>query len=101
MKKLKKVAIPKNMSIASKKWIKHILETWEVPEDKLRILVHAGEAWDTAEKAHEDVLRLGTVYADRYGQPKIRPEVHIERNNKALFAKLVILLNLESDSTPN
>jgi phage terminase small subunit len=53
------------------------------------ILKEACEAFDRAEQARRILKKEGLVYSDRFQQPRSRPEVGIERDSKALFAKLL------------
>ncbi len=90
-----KQTAPKWLKPATKRWVRDVLASWELEEHHRRILIHAGEAWDRADGAREVIAKEGTTYLDRFQQPKMRPEVLIERDSMALFAKLIRELDLD------
>ena len=56
---------------------------------RAEILLKALEAHDRAEQAGRILKREGLTYQDRFEQPRSRPEVAIERDSRAQFAKLL------------
>jgi hypothetical protein len=52
------------------------------------------EAHDRAEQARRNLKRKGLTYEDRFGQPRGRPEVRIELENRRAFAKLLNQIDL-------
>jgi phage terminase small subunit len=58
------------------------------------IFLKACEAYDRAEQARRILKREGLTYLDRFQQPRSRPEVAIERDNRAQVAKLLTQINL-------
>jgi len=62
-----------------------------------RLLTAAAELWDRATHARQVIDAEGTTYADRFGQPRERPEVAIERQSKIAFARLLRELALDVD----
>jgi Phage terminase, small subunit len=56
---------------------------------KVEILLKACEAHDRAEQARRILKREGVTYQDRFGQPRSRPEVALERDSRSQFAKLL------------
>jgi hypothetical protein len=65
-----------------------------------RLLTLAGEAWDRAVAAREAIGKHGITYEDRFGAPRARPEIAIERDSRIAFARLVreLKLDLEPDA---
>jgi hypothetical protein len=86
--------IPKYLSSSSKKWIQNIVKTWSIDEHHFRLLVLIGETWDQIQLARKAVEQHGSIYTDRFGCPRSRPEVNILRDNKVIFARLLRELNL-------
>jgi phage terminase small subunit len=63
---------------------------------QILILGKACEAFDRAEQARRILKREGLTYEDRFKQPRSRPEVAIERDAKALFAKLLDQMHIHN-----
>jgi hypothetical protein len=72
-----------------------VFERKDLAAHEAVIFLKACEAHDRAEQARRVLKREGLIYNDRFGQPKSRPEVAIERDNRAAFAKLIRQLNLD------
>jgi len=56
---------------------------------QVEILLKALEARDRCEQARRILKKKGLTYEDRFGQPCARPEVAIERDSRAQYAKLL------------
>jgi hypothetical protein len=69
-------------------WIR-AFESNNLQPYQIEILLKALEAFDRAEQARRILKRKGLTYEDRFGQPRTRPEVQIERDSRAQFAKLI------------
>ena len=54
---------------------------------------HAG-----AEKARAAIAQDGATYIDRFGAPRTRPEIAIERDSRQAFARLLAQLDLRPPS---
>jgi phage terminase small subunit len=76
------------------------LEEYELEPHHVRLLTLAAEAWDRAAAAREVVDRDGMTFADRFGQPKPRPEIAIERDSRIGFARLLRELGLDVEKPP-
>jgi len=66
-------------------------------EHHVRLLTLAAEAWDRAQEARVALAQHGTTYTDRFGQPRARPEVNIERDARIAFARLLRELDLDGE----
>ena len=83
--KQQKQTPPRHLRAATKRWWKRQLSSpptswtsttcgcWPWP----------AAPWDRAEQAREVLDRQGVTYNDRFGQPRTRPEVAIERRRAA------------------
>ena len=72
----------------------------KLTEPQRHILTLAGEAWDRSAQARRVLEQDGLIFLDRFGQPRPRPEVAIEKDAKLLFARLTRELQLEASSLP-
>jgi phage terminase small subunit len=78
-------------------WWQAVAADYTLEAHHLRILTLAAESWDRGVEAREAIARHGTVYVDRFDQPRARPEVAIERDSRIAFARLVRELALDLD----
>lgn len=76
-------------------WWESVAHDYALEAHHLRILTLAAEAWDRGVEAREAIGKYGSVYVDRFGQPRARPEVAIERDSRIAFARLVRELALD------
>ena len=86
---------PKHLRPATKKWFAAVLEDFDLEPHHVRLLTLAGEAWDRCQSAREYIDANGLTFEDRFGQPKARPEVAIERDSRIGFARLLRELALD------
>lgn len=77
-----------------------MLAEFELGDHHVRLLTLAAQAWDRAEEAREALAEHGTTYTDRFGQPRARPEVAIERDARLAFARLLRELDLDGEPAP-
>ena len=80
---------------ATKKWVEATVKSWELDEHHRMLLLLAAECYDAAAVAREEIKKHGTVYIDRFGTPRSRPEVAHLRDNKSLFDKLIKSIGLD------
>jgi phage terminase small subunit len=66
----------------------------------VKLLTVAAECWDRLLGAREAIDQHGTTYTDRFGSPRARPEVAIERDSRVAFARLLRELDLETEAAP-
>jgi hypothetical protein len=64
----------------------------------LRVLTLACEALDRCEEARQALARHGTTYLDRFGSPRARPEVAIERDSRIAAMRAFRELSLDADA---
>ena len=81
----------------TRSWWSSVLRDFDLDEHHVRLLTLAAEAWDRAQGAREAVAVHGPVYNDRFGQPRARPEVAIERDSRIAFARLLRELDLDGE----
>ena len=87
---------PPHLSKKMKVFWRGVFELRNLQPYQVLILVKACEAHDRAEQARRILKKEGLIYQDRFKQPRSRPEVGIERDNKALFAKLLGQIHLHN-----
>ena len=86
---------PMHLQPETRKWVRQVSKEYVLEEHHLRLLVMAGEAWDRCEQAREILAEQGLTYEDRFGQPRSRPEVNVERDSRIAFARLIRELDLD------
>jgi phage terminase small subunit len=88
---------PEHLRADTRQWWRTVADEYALESHHLRLLTLAAEAWDRGVEAREAIARHGTVYVDRFDQPRARPEVAIERDSRIAFARLVRELALDLD----
>ena len=92
---------PEHLSTPTKKWWRQIVAEFDLEDHHLRILRLACEAWDRGQMAREAIETAGGLsYLDRFGAPKLRPEVNVERDARVSFARLVREIGLDAAGSP-
>ena len=86
---------PKHLRPATRRWWTAVVDGWHLEDHHHRLLTLAGEAWDRCAQAREAIAANGLTYDDRFGKPRARPEVAIERDSRIGFSRLVRELNLD------
>lgn len=94
------VRAPAHLRRQTAAWWRSVVVEYAVQEHHRRLLTAAAESWDRMTEAREALAEHGTVYVDRFGAPRARPEVAIERDSRLAFARLVRELDLRGDSPP-
>lgn len=87
---------PAHLSKKMKEFWRGVFEIKTLQSHEVLILVKACECHDRAEQARRILKKQGLTFEDRFRQPRSRPEVAIERDNKALFAKLLGQIHLHN-----
>ena len=93
---------PEHLSSDMKTWWAQVHRDWEMDPHHRYLLQLACEAWDECQTARKAREENGLSYTDRFGQPKLRPEVQVEQNAAIRFARLVRELQLDRapDTSP-
>jgi P27 family predicted phage terminase small subunit len=89
---------PKHLRAPTRRWWASVVEAYVLEEHHRRVLTLAGESWDRCCQAREVLHKEGLTYTDRFGAPKARPEVAIERDARLAVARLLRELNLDSEA---
>jgi phage terminase small subunit len=66
----------------------------------LKLLLAACRFWDRALQAQETLQTTGLIYTDRFGAPRLRPEVSVERESLNSFRSMVHELGLDDSAPP-
>ncbi len=85
---------PEHLSKHAQDFWQWAVSEYQLSKDDLHLLTMACEAMDRCRQARKRLAKQGLTYTDRFGQPKSRPEVAIERDSRLAFAKLVRQLSL-------
>ncbi len=85
---------PEHLSKQTQEFWVWALYEYQINRDELHLLLMACEAMDRCIQARKRLAKQGLTYNDRFGQPKSRPEVAIERDSRLAFARLVKQLGL-------
>jgi phage terminase small subunit len=88
---------PAHLEPATAAWWLDVVTAWELDEHHVRLLTLAAESFDRAVQAREILDKRGLTFKDRFGQPKPRPEIAVERDSRIAFARLVRELDLDVD----
>ena len=89
--------LPRHLKRPTRRWAEGILADFVLESHHVRLLILACQAWDRSEAARVALVEHGSVFVDRFGQPRARPEVAIERDAQIAFARLVRELALDVD----
>ena len=89
---------PKHLRLATRRWWESVLADFDLEDHHVRLLTRAAEAWDRGEQAREAIAEHGLTFTDRFGSPRARPEVAVERDSRIGFARLLRELALDVDS---
>jgi len=89
---------PRHLSPKTRLWWASVLEAYDVGPHELHLLTLAGEALDRCTAARQAIAKHGLVYFDPKRGPRMRPEVVVERDSRAAFARLVAQLDLDDDA---
>ena len=98
---------PAHLSPESRKLWAQTVADYSLAEEahSLKLLTLACEALDRCEEARAALAEHGTTYEDRWGCPKSRPEVGIERDARLaaarLFRELALPLDDPDEARPN
>jgi phage terminase small subunit len=88
---------PKHLRSATREFWESIVADYELQEQHIRILTCACEALDRATQARLAIEKAGPFFTNRHGEVKPHPGLAVERDNRALFSRLVRELNLDAE----
>jgi len=91
---------PKHLQPATAKWWSGVVSEFALELHHIRLLTLAAEAWDRGQQARTTLANEGLTFVDRFGQPRARPEVAIERDSRVGFARLLRELALDEVDPP-
>ena len=91
---------PGHLRAATRRWFAAVVADYDLDPHHVRLLTLAAEAWDRGQQAREVIDRDGMTFSDRFGQPKARPEIAIERDSRIGFARLIRELGLDVEPPP-
>lgn len=91
---------PKHLRKPTQNWFKSVTDDFDLEPHHVKLLTLAADAWDRAVSAREVIDADGMTYTDRFGQPKPRPEVAIERDSRIGFTRLIRELALDGVDAP-
>lgn len=91
---------PQHLRLPTRRWFAEVSGRYSFESHHFRLLQLAGEAWDRGQTAREAIADHGLTYLDRYGNPRPRPEVAIERDSRIGFARLIRELGIDDAEEP-
>ena len=91
---------PSHLRAATRRWWESVVADFELEPHHLRLLTFAAEAWDRAEQSRAALAVTGITFTDRFGQPRARPEIAIERDSRMAFARLLREIDLDAAPPP-
>jgi hypothetical protein len=96
------VRLPGHLKPATRRWAESILQDYVLESHHVRLLILAAEAWDRGQDARAALATHGPIFVDRFGQPRARPELAVERDSRIAFARLVreLALDVDEPGTP-
>ena len=92
---------PSHLQPATRRWWAGVLADYELEQHHVRLLTLAGEAWDDAQAAREEIARDGATYRDRFDAPRAHPAVARARDARLAFARLLRELDLDAETAPD
>ena len=91
---------PRHLKPLTRRWWAGVLADYELQPHHIKLLTMAGEAWDRCCAARAVIDQDGMTYVDRFGDPRARPEVKIENDNRISFCRIVRELDLDVAAPP-
>jgi phage terminase small subunit len=95
-----KAKAPAHLQPATRAWFSHVVQDYVLELHHLRLLQLCAEAWDRCAQSREVLDREGLTFIDRWGCPRARPEVSVERDSRIAFARLLRELDLDIEPPP-
>jgi phage terminase small subunit len=100
--KMEKLIDTSGLSPETAGWVRSVLRTWVLEPHHIKLLLLAAQHWDRAQNARREIEKNGPTFTDRFGSPKSKPEVQIERDSSVCFARLLreLALDVELPESP-
>ena len=94
---------PQHLKPETRRWFRHVVSDWPLEQHHIKLLIIAAEAWDRLVAAREVIDADGVCYTNRFGEPRARPEVAIERDSRIAFMRALreLDLDLEPPTAPS
>jgi phage terminase small subunit len=92
---------PDHLQPATADWWIRTCEFFVLEPHHVRLLTLAATSWDRAEQARQILEEKGLVYEDRFGQPRSRPEIAVERDSRTGFMRALRELGLDHVEPPD
>jgi phage terminase small subunit len=92
---MRQIIAPRHLKPNTRDWFAQVMAEYVLEPHHVRLLTLAGEAWDRCQQAREALVRHGLTFNDRFGKPRARPEVAVERDARIAFARLLRELDLD------
>ena len=86
---------PEHLHLTTQRWFVDVAESYELEPHHIRLLTLAAEAWDRGQQARAILAKHGLTYQDRFGAPRARPEISVERDCRLGFARILRELALD------
>ncbi len=97
----KTIKAPNHLRAATKRWFAEVVEAFELESHHVRLLTLAAESWDRCQEARAILDKEGLTFEDRYGSPRSRPEIAVERDSRLAFARLIRELGFDVATPEN
>jgi len=78
---------PAHLSQSMRRWWRDLNATFDFEAHQYKVLRVACEAYDRAQQARAVLAKKGLTFVDRFGSPKPRPEIGIERDARISFVR--------------
>jgi phage terminase small subunit len=91
---------PDHLRPATRNWFADVCRDYVLEDHHVRLLTLACEAFDRGQEAREQIAKHGMVFEDRFGSPRARPEIAVERDSRIAFARLCRELDLDGEPAP-
>jgi phage terminase small subunit len=89
-----KLDYPKHLSPAAGRFWFSVREAVDLTPHEMLLLNLTCECLDRLQEARVAIAEHGMTYSDRFGNPRLRPEVTVERDCRLAFGKLIRQLTL-------
>jgi phage terminase small subunit len=86
---------PAHLRPETAKWFAEVIRDFDLESHHVRVLTLAAESWDRCAEAREVLGREGLTYLDRFGAPRGRPEIAVERDSRLAFVRCLRELALD------